>query len=212
MPGEPRADIPAELTEIEQLANDLNGAGEAARKVTILGSAASESITLTVLTLARLIARHARVVVVDLSGLSPTLAAASIDPAAPGLAELMLGATSFSQIITKDRLSRVHLVSAGRPGFDRALLQSPRLTLAIDALLRVYDHVLLDAGSASDLSAELLTARARAVVVPDASTAADSRMLMCEQLKAVGFSEVTMLSGPARPADDVESGPQIVAA
>jgi hypothetical protein len=37
-------------------------------------------------------------------------------------------------------------------------------------------------------------------------------MLMCEQLKAVGFSEVTMLSGPARPADDVESGPQIVAA
>jgi uncharacterized protein involved in exopolysaccharide biosynthesis/Mrp family chromosome partitioning ATPase len=212
MPGEPRADIPAELTEIEQLANDLNGAGEAARKVTILGSAASESITLTVLTLARLIARHARVVVVDLSGLSPTLAAASIDPAAPGLAELMLGATSFSQIITKDRLSRVHLVSAGRPGFDRALLQSPRLTLAIDALLRVYDHVLLDAGAASDLSAELLTARARAVVVPDASTAADSRMLMCEQLKAVGFSEVTMLSGPARPADDVESRPQIVAA
>ena len=81
----------------------------------------------------------------------------------------MQGEASFSQIITKDRLSRVHLVSAGRPGFDRALLQSPRLTLAIDALLRVYDHVLLDAGGASDLPAELLTAQARAVVVPDAS-------------------------------------------
>ena len=66
-------------------------------------------------------------------------------------------------------MSRVHLVSAGRPGFDRALLQSPRLTLAIDALLRVYDHVLLDAGTASDLPAELLTSQARAVVVPDAS-------------------------------------------
>ena len=51
-------------------------------------------------------------------------------------------------------------MSAGRPGWDRALLQSPRLTLAIDALLRVYDHVLLDAGTASDLSAELLTAQA----------------------------------------------------
>ncbi len=212
MPDQPRAAIPAELTEIEQLANDLSGAGEAARKVTILGTAASESITLTVLTLARLIARHARVVVVDLSGLSPTLAAASIDPAAPGLAELMLGATSFSQIITKDRVSRVHLVSAGRPGFDRALLQSPRLMLAVDALLRVYDHVLLDAGAASDLSAELLTARARVVVVPGGSMAHDSRILMCEQLKAVGFSEVAMLSGPARPANDIESGPQIVAA
>jgi uncharacterized protein involved in exopolysaccharide biosynthesis/Mrp family chromosome partitioning ATPase len=212
MPSETRADILAEFTEIERLASDLHGAGEAARKVTILGTAAHQSITLTVLTLARLIARNARVVVVDLGGASPAIAAASVDPTAPGLAELMLGETSFSQVITKDRLSRVHLVSAGRPGFDRALLQSPRLRLAIDALLRVYDHVLLDAGAASDLSAELLTAQARAVVVPDASMTADARALMCEQLKAVGFSDVTMLSEPAQPADDVEAGPQIVAA
>ena len=103
------------------------------------------------------------------------MAAASVDPVAPGLAELMQGEASFAQIITKDRLSRAHLVSAGRPGFDRAQLQSPRLTLAIDALLRVYDHVLLDAGTASDLPAELLTAQARAVVVPDASMASDAR-------------------------------------
>ena len=76
------------------------------------------------------------------------------------------------------------------------MLQSPRLTLAIDALLRVYDHVLLDAGAASDLPAELLTSQARAVVVPDASMPPDARDLMCDQLRAVGFSEVTMLSEP----------------
>ena len=206
---ETRPDIAAEFTEIEQLADDLRGAGEAARKVTILGTASNESITLTALTLARLIARNARVVVVDLSASSPTISAVSVDPTAPGLAELMLGEASFSQVITKDRLSRVHLVSAGRPGSDRALLQSPRLTLAIDALLRVYDHVLLDAGTASDLPAELLTAQARAVVVPDASMTADARTLMCDQLRAAGcFTEVTMLSKPvaalgcrrARPA------------
>ncbi len=208
----PDVDIPTELTEIEQLAEHVRGAGEAARKITILGTASGESITLTALTLARLIARSARVVVVDLSASSPTIPAVSVDPAAPGLAELMLGEASFSQVITKDRLSRVHLVSAGRPGFDRALLQSPRLTLAIDALLRVYDHVLLDAGTASDLPAELLTAQARAVVVPDASMAADARTLMCDQLKAVGFSDVTMLSKPAQPSDAVEPGPRVVAA
>ena len=94
---------------------------------------------------------------VDLAATSPTISAISVDPTAPGLAELMLGEASFSQVITRDRLSRAHLVSAGRPGSDRTLLQSPRLTLAIDALLRVYDHVLLDAGLASDLPAELLT-------------------------------------------------------
>jgi succinoglycan biosynthesis transport protein ExoP len=205
--SEPRTD----LVEIESLAEELRGGGEAAHKITVLGTASNESITLTALTLARLIVRTARVVVVDLST-SPTIAAVSVDPAAPGLAELMLGEASFSQVITKDRLSRVHLVSAGRPGFDRALLQSPRLTLAIDALLRVYDHVLLDAGTASDLPAELLTAQARAVVVPEASMAADARTLMCDQLRAVGFSEVTMLSQPAQPSDAVEHGLRVVAA
>jgi polysaccharide biosynthesis transport protein len=211
--NEPRADIAADLIEIEQLADALRGAGDAARKVTILGTASGESITLTALTLARLIARSARVVVVDLAAAaSPAISAVSVDPSAPGLAELMLGEASFSQIITKDRLSRVHLVSAGRPGFDRALLQSPRLTLAIDALLRVYDHVLLDAGTASDLSAELLTARARAVVVPDASMPADARSVMCEQLRAVGFADVTMLSKSVQPSDAVEPGPRVVAA
>src|ERR1700736_3715495 len=209
---QPAVDIPAELDEIEQLADDLRGAGEAARKFTILGTASSESITLTALTLARLIARHARVVVVDLSASSPAMSAVSVDQAAPGLAELMLGEASFSAIITRDRLSRVHLVNAGRPCFDRALLLSPRLTLPVDALKRVYDHVLLDAGAASDLPAELLTAQARAVVVPDASMAPDARAVMCDQLKAVGFSEVTMLSKPAQPSDAVEPGPRVVAA
>ena len=210
--SETPTDVATELTEIEQLADDLRGAGEAARKITILGTASSESITLTALTLARLIARSARVAVVDLSASSPMISAVSVDPGAPGLAELMLGEASFSQVITRDRLSRVHLVSAGRPGSDRALLQSPRLTLAIDALLRVYDHVLLDAGTASDLPAELLTAHARAVVVPDTSMSADARTLMCDQLKAAGFTDVTMLSRPSQPSDAVEPGLRVVAA
>jgi uncharacterized protein involved in exopolysaccharide biosynthesis len=209
---EVRTETAPELTEIEKLAADLRGAGQAARKITILGTAAGESITLTALTLARLMVRSARVVVVDLSASSPTIPAVSIDPAAPGLAELMQGEASFSQIITKDRLSRVHFVSAGRPGFDHTLLQSPRLTLAIDALLRVYDHVLLDAGTASDLPAELLTAQARAVVVPDPSMATEARATMCEQLRAVGFSEVTMLSRPVQPTDAIDRNPRVVAA
>jgi len=212
LPSTPAPDIVPEHTEIERLAENLRDAGAAARKVTVLGTASGESITLTALTIARLIARSAKVVVVDLAAASPTIPATSVDPNAPGLAELMLGEASFAQVITKDRLSRVHLVSSGRPGSDRALLQSPRLGLAIDALLRVYDHVLLDAGTASDLPAELLTAQARAVVVPDASMAADARNVMCDQLKAVGFNEVTMLSKPAQPSDAVDPGPRVVAA
>ena len=205
-------EIESEFSEVEQLAEKLLAAGVAARKVTILGTASSESITLTALTIARLIAHSARVIVVDLTATSPTISAVSVDPNAPGLAELMQGEASFTQVITKDRLSRAHLVSSGRPGSDRTLLQSPRLGLAIDALLKVYDHVLLDAGSASDLPAELLTTQARAVVVPDASMAAEARNLMCDQLKAVGFSDVTMLRKPVLPPDEVEPALRVVAA
>jgi uncharacterized protein involved in exopolysaccharide biosynthesis len=213
---EAHPDIATGPTEIGQLADDVHKAGDAARKVTILGTAANESITLTALTLARLLARNSRVVVVGLSASSSeisAISAASVDPGAPGLVELMLSETSFSQVITKDRSSRVHLVSAGRPGSDRALLQSPRLALAIDALLRVYDHVLLDAGTASDLPAELLTAQARAVVVPDPSMTADARTSMCDQLRAAGcFTELTMLSEPVQPLDAMEPDPRVVAA
>jgi succinoglycan biosynthesis transport protein ExoP len=216
VPREADPDIATGFTELEQLADDVNTAGDAARKVTILGTAANESITLTALTLARLLARNSRVVVVGLSASTSdisAISAVSVDPDAPGLAELMLGETSFSHVITKDRSSRVHLVSAGRPGSDRALLQSPRLALAIDALLRVYDHVLLDAGTASDLPAELLTAQARAVVVPDPSMTADARTSMCDQLRAAGcFTELTLLSKPLQLSDAMEPGERVVAA
>ncbi len=51
----------------------------AAKKVTVLGTAAGEAITLSTLTLARHLARDARVVVVDLAASSPTIAAVSVD-------------------------------------------------------------------------------------------------------------------------------------
>jgi uncharacterized protein involved in exopolysaccharide biosynthesis len=200
-----------EFTEIERLADSLRAVGAAAKKVTVLGTAAGEAITLSTLTLARHLAREARVVVVDLAASSLTIAAVSVDPVAPGLAELMQGEASFTQVINRDKFSQLHLVMAGRPGFDRSLLQSPRVALAVDALLKAYDHVLLDAGGASDLPAELLTANARAVVVPDTSMAPDARALMCEQLRAVGFSEVTILSKPVQASDAVEA-PRVVAA
>jgi polysaccharide biosynthesis transport protein len=217
MPIAPRVDAPrteaaAMRSEIERLADVLANRAGTARKLTVLGTAPGESITLTTLTLARLMARKAKIVVVDLAGLMPTIASTSVDPAAPGLAELMQGEASFAQIITKDLKSRAHLVTAGRPGFDRAQLQSPRLTLTIDALLRVYDHVLLDVGTGSDLPAELLTSQACAVVVPDPSMASEARTAMCDQFRAVGFAEVTMLSKPYQASDAVEAAPHVAAA
>jgi succinoglycan biosynthesis transport protein ExoP len=200
------------LGEIEQLAADLLAAGTGARKITMLGTAPGVAITHTALELARSMAQQARIVLVDLGGASQAIALSSVDPTAPGLVELMLGEASFSGIITKDQRSKLHLVSAGRPGADRTELYTPRLVLALDALQRVYDHVLLDAGNASDLPAELLTGDACAVVVPDPAMASDARAQLCQQLAAVGFGRVTMLTGPADISELGQSGQRGVAA
>jgi capsule polysaccharide export protein KpsE/RkpR len=197
----------ADLAEIDHLANDLRAAGEAAHRITVMGTGENESIMLAALALARLLTNNAKVVLVDLSPSSSALTATSVDPAAPGLADLMLGETSFGQVITRDRLSPLHLVGAGRSDADRSLLQSPRLAIALDALLGVYDHVLLVAGTATDLPAKLLTEQARAIVVPDPSMNADARMRMSSQLKAIGFTTVTMLD-PASLRSDTQLGPR----
>jgi uncharacterized protein involved in exopolysaccharide biosynthesis len=197
----------ADLAEIDHLANDLRAAGEAAHRITVMGTGQNESIMLAALALARLLTNSAKVVLVDLSPSSSALTATSVDPAAPGLADLMLGEASFGQVITRDRLSPLHLVGAGRSDADRSLLQSPRLAIALDALLGVYDHVLLVAGTATDLSAKLLTEQARAIVVPDSSMNADARMRMSSQLKAIGFTTVTMLD-PASLRSDTQLGPR----
>lgn len=199
------------VTEIGELADALRAAGEAARKITVIGAHGGEEVTLTALTLARQLSRDAKVVVVDLTMTSPVLGAVSVDPAAPGLSDLMQASASFGQIITKDRLSGVHIVGAGRTP-DRALLQFPRLGLAIDALTRAYDHVVLDAGTATDLPTTLIAQNAHAVIIPDPAITPAARAAMHDQLIEAGFSDVTILNGAAPDSEIDAAGERIAAA
>lgn len=201
------------VTQVDQLAEELRAAGAFGRKITVIGARQEDSITLTALTLARMLARNAKVVLVDLAMVSPTLRAIAADPAAPGLTDLMQGSASFGQIIIRDRLSGVHLVGAGRSP-DRTVLQSPRLGLAIDALLRAYDHVVLDAGTASDLPPALIAAHAHAVIVPSPDITAPARATMHEQLLATGFVAATILRTrvPAAAPQPVAMDERIAAA
>lgn len=199
------------VTEISELADALRAAGEAARKITIIGAHGGEEVTLTALTLARQLAHGAKVVVVDLTMSSSILAAVSVDPSAPGLSDLMQASSSFSQIITRDRLSGVHIVGAGRHP-DRALLQFPRLGLAIDALMRAYDHVVLDAGTAVDLPTALIAQNAHAVIIPDPTITPAARAAMRDQLIEAGFADVTILNGAAQDPEIGAAGERIAAA
>jgi uncharacterized protein involved in exopolysaccharide biosynthesis len=204
--------MPAGIIEIERLAAMLRQGGNATRKVTVIGAHQDESVTLVALTLARLLSRGSKVVLVDLAMASPTLAAVSTDPASPGLTELMQGSASFSEIITKDRLSGVHLVGAGQEPGQRQLLQLPRINLAIDALSRAYDYVVLDAGTATDLPASVIASQAHAVIIPDPAITASARDVMRSQLLASGFVGVTILDTPLKAMDLGAPGERVAAA
>ncbi|MBB5051452.1 uncharacterized protein involved in exopolysaccharide biosynthesis [Afipia massiliensis] len=204
--------MPAGIIEIERLVAMLRQGGDASRKVTVIGAHQDESVTLVALTLARLLSRSSKVVLVDLAMASPTLAAVSTDPASPGLTELMQGSASFSEIITKDRLSGVHIVGAGRETSQRQLLQLPRINLAIDALSRAYDFVVLDAGTATDLPASVIAAQAHAVIIPDPAITASARDVMKSQLLASGFVGVTILDTPLKAMDLGTPGERVAAA
>ena len=147
-PDEVRAAADVPLDPIEGLASELAGAGEAGRRITVLGARRNMGTTLATITLARALAKQARVVVIDLALDAPGLSVIAADASGPGISELILGSASFGQIITRDRFSRVHVITAGRvTGDSSAIFNSQRLSITLEALARSYDYVVIDAGA-----------------------------------------------------------------
>ncbi len=182
---------------IDALAGALKADGEAGRRVLVVGAAREVGTTLTAIALARSLARHSRVVLVDLAFASPNIDVISSIPDAPGIADLVRGAASFGDIITRDRYSRLHLVATGTLDGDAArLMESHMLQSAIEALAQSYNHLVIDAGAQTGLSLESASRMAtRAVLVAGATPEANAEILR-GQFSAAGFADVTVLTGP----------------
>ena len=195
------APMPLAASSVEQIARSLRQAGDAGRRVNVIGTARNAGATYAAISLARALAKDANVVLVDLAFGAPNLSVISTDPQAPGLAELIRGAASFGDIITKDQYSNVHLVATGNVGSDAAALAaSPMLATVIEALGRSYDHVVIDAGSATDVAIEYLAPLAARAVLVAANPAAALPRVEHGRLMAAGFAEVTLLAGAPQAA------------
>jgi Mrp family chromosome partitioning ATPase len=194
----PRKALGVPLEAIEALGREMAGAGDAARRITVVGTAHHVGTTVTAITLARSLARESRVVLVDLALENPDLSVIAADRGAPGIAELIRGAASFGDIITRDRHSGVHLVMAGHVSADaEAIIASQRLSVTLEALARSYDHLVIDAGALPDMAVERFAELApRAVLIAGASEDL-STIEAREQLRRAGFTQVSVLtSGP----------------
>jgi len=190
------AELGVPLVAIDALARPLRDAGEAGRRVAVFGASRRVGTTLASLTLARALARDARVVLVDLALSAPNLAVMSMDPGAPGIADVVRGGASFGDVITRDRLSSLHIVAAGRIGSDSpAIIASQRLAMMLEALARSYAHVVIDAGAVTEAAVERLYRLApRAVLVGTEPSALATRAGR-ERLAGAGFTDIALLDG-----------------
>jgi Mrp family chromosome partitioning ATPase len=225
-PGHPVADVAAPDLQpsapeaaalagrsTDRLASGLRRSGETGRRIAVVGIARNIGTTSTAIALARALADNGRVVLVDLAFGAPNLSAISNDPSAPGIAELVRGAASFRHIITRDRLSRIHVIAAGRTPADlNTVMTSERLAVGMNALAQTYDHVVIDAGALTQIPLERFAKLApRAVLVAPCATE-DAANAARERLAAAGFTEVTtFLDVPPLP-DSTASAPSTVAA
>jgi Mrp family chromosome partitioning ATPase len=132
----------------------------------------------------------------DLALERPELAAITMEPRGPGIADLVRGTASFGQIITRDVSSRVQIVTAGRVGSDAAMVyMSERLGMAADALARTYDHVVIDAGSVPYAPVDRIARLAPCAVLVATGLSPDRIEAMREQIANAGFREIAIYSG-----------------
>jgi succinoglycan biosynthesis transport protein ExoP len=196
----PRREMPPALgvpiSAIEDVAHSFRDGGSGGRCVAVFGATNGVETSLAAITLARSLAKNARVVLVDLGAGNAEIRAISSDPTAPGLSDLVLGAASFGNIITKDKLSPLHLISAGQPVADEAAVLSSRgLESTFAALARSYEHVIVDAGAVAGVPVDRVAQFApRALLVADALTSPGT-MAARERLLMAGYADVTVLLG-----------------
>ena len=188
--------------DIDDVAASLrDGAGQTGQVIAVTSASSHIATAATALSLARELGRHGSAVLVALGGASSEIDAATGDEAAPGVTELAEGIASFSDVISKDRLSSIHVIAHGAPGLGvEAIMAAPAIGTGFDALARSYDYVVIDAGTVTDLPLAALSAIAPhailiADVVSNPATAGAH-----ERLHAAGFADVTMvIAGPEVP-------------
>jgi polysaccharide biosynthesis transport protein len=189
-PGEP----PGTFSDIAARLRQSVAAGRAVA-VFALGDMPT---TQPALTLARALAVDAKVVLVGLVRRTGVLDAVAPRPHMPGLSDVVRRRASFGEVVGKDRLSRLHLVSFGLSDVPLpTLLGSRRFAVMMAALARAYDHVIIDAGRLGEDGLHLAAVAPRCVVIaPDRGEPAQLR-----RLAAAGFADIVTLAEQDAAAD-----------
>jgi uncharacterized protein involved in exopolysaccharide biosynthesis len=196
----PHPAVGVPVSAIADMARRLVDTSHMGRRVAVFSASSAQETSLAALTLARALSRESRVVLVDLAPGNPNLAAISSDPAAPGIADVIRGASTFGDIITRDKLSRLHLVAAGAARGDLdTILALPGFGAAVEALARSYDFFIIDASTAPDpLISRIAGVTPRAVLIAPQGSGRGFQAAY-DHFVAAGFTDVSVATGLSSP-------------
>jgi uncharacterized protein involved in exopolysaccharide biosynthesis/Mrp family chromosome partitioning ATPase len=207
-PDAAAADAPVD--SIAALARTIGEAGDAARRVMVIGLAEDVATARTAAALAAALASDGRAVLVNLALAAPPDGVPAPDGKALGIVDLVRGTASFAEIITRDRASRAHVIAAGRVQDDTTtIVGSERLAIAIDALARSYEHVVIDVGVLPETPVDRLARLAQYAVLVPGPGFTEAVQLAHDDLISAGFAGVTVFAGSMPEA---EAGPAHVGA
>lgn len=173
--------------------------------VVVTGTEQNEAAPDVAIELARDLGRAgARVLFADFDPCGPHAKAIVADPRAPGLADLLFGVATFSEVIHRDPRSPIHVIPTGDGVRDAAALLAPeRLAVAFGALSQTYDHVIVATPPLARLHrAERLARFARAVVLVASEENEGVAASASDALRARGFTNIvvaTVRSDPEPP-------------
>ncbi|MCC6947568.1 MAG: lipopolysaccharide biosynthesis protein [Bradyrhizobiaceae bacterium] len=170
--------------------------------VVVTGTEEADAASRVALELARELGRAgARVLYLDFDPVSARSHALADDPRAPGLADLLFGVATFSEVIHRDPLSPIHVIPMGHGVRDAAaLLAAERLAVIFGAVSQTYDHVILATPPLASLKrGERLARFSRAVVLVASEDQPGTAASASDTLAAKGFANIVVATASHMP-------------
>jgi len=136
------------LKSLDAVVNHILAAGNggAPRALLVAGAVPKLDATGEAIAIARaLVARHERVVLVDLTRGPASISGALGLPRTPGLTDLVAGRAGFEDVVRIDEDSSLQVVSPGNPKLSPKDDDNERFGHVFEALTQVYDSVVLHA-------------------------------------------------------------------
>lgn len=138
-----RSDFSSAIFNLAEIVKD-----SAPEVISVVGTSSNSGTTTTAIALARAYALNgAKVIFIETSSGSEDGEKMIGENTLPGLANLLEGEATFSNVIYRDRLSPVHIIPVGYNDYsdNSNLISDKRIEIVLDALVQTYDVVIIDA-------------------------------------------------------------------